>query len=100
MRISFSFAISFLQSHFKYKPKVLGQAIIQYKVLLASDNVSFELFQIPMDTDGEMVELPMLNDYTGSKVKEEMSEFETKGVLQIVPVCNACHGGEQDNPKG
>lgn len=53
-----------------------------------------------MDTDGEMVELPMLNDYTGSKVKEEMSEFETKGVLQIVPVCNACHGGEQDNPKG
>ena len=53
-----------------------------------------------MDTDGEMVELPMLNDYTGSKVKDEMSEFETKGVLQIVAVCNACHGGEQDNPKG
>ena len=35
------------------------------------------------DTDGEIVEIQMLNDYTGSKVKEEMSEYETKGVLQV-----------------
>ncbi len=53
-----------------------------------------------MDTDGELVEIQMLNDYTGSKVKDEMSEFETKGIMQVIKVCNAVHGGEQDNPKG
>jgi hypothetical protein len=42
----------------------------------------------------------MLNDYTGSKVKEEMADFETKSVLPVIFICNACHGGEQDNPKG
>jgi hypothetical protein len=47
-----------------------------------------------------MVEVQSLNDYTGSKVKEEMSEYETKGVLPIIAICNSCHGGEQDNPKG
>jgi len=79
-------------------------------------------FQEPMDTDGEIVEIQLLNDYMGSKVKDEMSDYETLGKIKvenfwkiynnktiflitiywwkIVPVCNACHGGEMDNPKG
>lgn len=36
-----------------------------------------------MDTDGEIVEIQLLNDYMGSKVKDEMSDYETTGTIKV-----------------
>ena len=54
----------------------------------------------PRRTDGRSVDLHLLNDYTNSNVKEEASEYEANKKIKTVPVCAACQGGGQDNPKG
>ena len=54
------------------------------------------LFQVSMDTDGEVVEIQMLNDYTASKVKDEMSDYEAKGVLQGLILQNIFYVNESN----
>ena len=54
------------------------------------------LFQVSMDTDGEVVEIQMLNDYTASKVKDEMSDYEAKGVLQGLIMQNIFYVNESN----
>ena len=49
-----------------------------------------------MDTDGEVVEIQMLNDYTASKVKDEMSDSEAKGVLQGLILQNIFYVNESN----
>ena len=46
------------------------------------------------------MDLHLLNDYTNSKVKDEAGDYDVTKRIKTVPVCPACHGGHQDNPKG
>ncbi|TRY78188.1 hypothetical protein TCAL_04263 [Tigriopus californicus] len=64
--------------------------------------ISSELFRkvVPGKcSDGKVVELNNLNDYSSQQVKGEILEYETSFTLKSIQLCPGCQGGEQDNPK-
>ena len=64
-------------------------------------DVNFDKQVIPArKSDGKIVKLSEMNDYTNTKVKEETAMFEAKRTLETIPLCPGCLGGSMDNPKG
>ena len=51
-------------------------------------------------TDGKVVQMNELNDYTSEQVKSESGDYETTRRVKIMQLCPGCQGGEHDNPKG
>ncbi|XP_023328186.1 uncharacterized protein LOC111701230 [Eurytemora carolleeae] len=54
--------------------------------------------KVASSTDGEIINLQGINDYSGQILKEERTEFDSSGVLGLLRICSSHHGGHLDNP--
>ena len=49
-------------------------------------------------TDGKIIPLAGVNDYSGQILKDERAEFDSSGVLATIRLCTSNMGGMLDNP--